>query len=282
MDAFVFEKGNQSFSEDNTAYSAIFPYKFKLQQWHSSHFNMAKQTKRSKAAIEELPPVKKKVLKLCEPSTIKRSLKATINKNLEQIVSERLRQEIGRIVIEMTKVLKGGCTNLHVSLFHLFNTGTRREIEVEFKKHMDSNHLFFSDYFRGLSMIRGEREGYILNPTVQRLCVQYAIDPPDIEGIGNMYNFSIKKYHVNFMNNICTHAYTRMRKFFYAQSRNKKRIYDTLHYLFHTTSEKRPDPVLIESVRDLQPIDFGNGRGYFFAIEKHWYRFVPMFMAIQR
>lgn len=237
--------------------------------------------KRKLKAPEEQPPakqVKPEIVKVSEDAVIKRSLRKSCKDD-----DGKLRQEIERIVIEMTRTLKAGSLNLHVSLYHLFNTGTRNQIETEFKTHVGKNDQFFSDYFRGLQMINDEYTGYILNPTVKRLCLEYEISPPKIQGIGNVYNYSIKKYHINFMNNICIHAYNRIRKFFYARTRCKKRIYDTLHYLFHTTSGKTPDMALINAIKwELQPIDFGNGLGYFFGMDSKWYRYVPMFMALQK
>lgn len=250
-----------------------------------------KKRKGTTKAVQE-PPVKKKLEQINETAAIKRSLKSACKQPYDDNPSEKckekdrimspLRKEIERIVIEMTKTLKAGSLNVHVSLYHLFHHGTRTEIETEFKQNIGKNYQFFSDYFRGLSMIHGEVVGYKLNPTIRRLCLQYAVDPPNVESIGNIFNFSIQKYHVNFMNNICVHAYNRIRKFFYAQTRSKKRVYDTLHFLFHHESDKTPEPALIEALVQLRPINFNNnGAGYFHEMEKKWYQYVPLFMELQ-
>lgn len=244
---------------------------------------MARGKRKKKAVAKEPPPkkVKTEVFKISELAVIKRSLKNSLRGSENEIVS--LRDEIERNVIEMTKTLKAGCTNLHVSLYSLYNTGTRQEIEKEFKECIGKNDQFFSDYFRGLLMIDGMYAGYKLHPTVKRLCNEYAVNPPHINGIGNMYNYCIKKYHVNFMNSICVHAYNRIRKFCYTKTRSKKRVYDTLHYLFHYQSEKIPDAALLEAIEhELKPIDFGDGAGYFTNMESRWYRYVPMFMELQK
>ena len=253
---------------------------------------MAKRKKRKTPAPSlPPPPAKKKKVKLTECAVIKRSLKSAMKQPYDESVelnlnvpeSERtpspLRQEIQRIVIEITKMLKAGSLNVHVSLYSLFQNGTRAEIEAEFTKHVNKD--FFTDYFRGLTMIRGDVDGYILNDTVRRLCLQYEIDPPDIGGLGNIVNFACQKYCVNFMNSICVHAYTRIRKYFLSKTRSKTRVYDTLHYLFHVESEKEPDPDLIEALVQLRPIKFGDGAGYFCDMQKKWYQYVPLFMELQ-
>lgn len=241
------------------------------------------------------PPKKKakeKWIKITEIAVIKKSLKSALKqpyaddseRQIKTKESDRnkseLRNEIERIVIEMTKIMKGGSLNVHVSLNRLFHTGTRKEIEDEFKKHVDRN--FFDDYFRGMTMLDGTRDGYILDPKVRELCEKYAIEAPQIESIGNMFNFSSQKYRTNFMNNICVHAYSRIRKYFYSKIRSKKRVYDTLHFLFHHDSEKTPDETLIEALIQLRPINFNNnGAGYFNDMEKKWYQYVPLFMELQ-
>lgn len=199
-----------------------------------------KKRKGTTKAVQE-PPVKKKLEQINETAAIKRSLKSACKQPYDDNPSEKckekdrimspLRKEIERIVIEMTKTLKAGSLNVHVSLYHLFHHGTRTEIETEFKQNIGKNYQFFSDYFRGLSMIHGEVVGYKLNPTIRRLCLQYAVDPPNVESIGNIFNFSIQKYHVNFMNNICVHA-TRITEFAsFFMRKLAQRNASTTHYI---------------------------------------------------
>lgn len=253
---------------------------------------MARRKRKCKKSPVEEPVAKKKFVKLSETAVIKRSLKAALKQPYDVSVdlksqvpeSERmfspLREEIQRIVLEMTKLLKAGSLNIHVSLYDLFQNGTRNAIETEFKQYVNKD--FFSDYFRGITMIHGEVEGYKLHETVKRLCLQFEINPPNIVGLGNIVNYACQKYCVNFMNNICTHAYTRIRKFFYAQIRSKKKVYDTLHFLFNSTSEKTPDPTLMEAFIQLRPINFDRHRaGYFDNIQSKWYQYVPLFMSLQ-
>ena len=251
---------------------------------------MARRKRKAKNTATVEPPAKKVVVNLSETAVIKRSLKAALKQpysehaDLTLPESQRefsqLRQEIQRIVIEITKTLKAGSLNIHVHLSDLFQNGTRQAIETEFNQNIDKN--YFNDFFRGLSMIHGNVIGYKLHETVRRMCLEYAINPPDIDGICNIVNFASQKYYVNFKNNICVHAYTRIRKFFYSKCRSKQRVYNTLHYLFHQNSEKAADPELIEALRELQPIgNFGDGAGYFFEMEKKWYRYVPLFMQLQ-
>lgn len=84
------------------------------------------------------------------------------------------------------------------------------------------------------------------------------------------------------MNSVCVYAYTRIRKFFYAQTRSMKRIYGTLHFLFNFNTEKTPDATLINAIkRELNPVDFGDGRGYFNDMQSKWYRYVLM-LALQK
>lgn len=255
---------------------------------------MARKKRKCPEAAANEPPAKKKIENLSETRVIKRSLKSAMKQPYDESVdvnsrvpeSQRmfspLRQEIQKIVIEMTKLLKAGSLNIHVSLYDRYTNGTRAQIESEFTKDVARNDQFFLDYFRGISMIHGDVVDYELHPTIRRLCLEYEVNPPDIEGIGNMFSYSIKKYQVNFMNNICTHAYTRIRKYFYAKTRSKKRVYDTLHFLFHQQSEKTPDPELIDALIQLRPIKIdGNGAGYFAFMQDRWYQFVPLFMALQ-
>lgn len=249
---------------------------------------MAKGKKR-KPPAPSLPPPKKKS-KIVETAVIKRSLKSACkepysapyeekSKESERIWSP-IRVEIQRIVIEITKVLKAGSINIHVSLNDLIQNGSRNDIEKEFKQSITKD--YFSDYFRGITMIHGTVVGYKLHDEVRRLCLQFAIDPPDIGGIGNMYTFAPQKYYVNFMNSICVHAYNRVRKYFYSKTRSKQRVYNTLHFLFHHESEKTPDPELIEALIQLRPINFrNNGAGYFYDMQKKWYQYVPMFVELQ-
>lgn len=184
--------------------------------------SMARKSK-PKSAVAQ-PPVKKKIVKVSEIGVIKRSLKAAVkepysepfdnnSKDSERVWSP-IRTEIERIVIEMTRVLKVGSLNIHVSLNDLIRNGLRNEIVAEFTKTITKD--YFSDYFRGMQMIGGQSVGFKLHQEVHRLCLEYAIAPPDIEGIGNMFVYATQRYYINFMNNICTHAYTRIRKFFYS------------------------------------------------------------------
>ena len=192
---------------------------------------------------------------------------------------------MGYYSIEMTKCLKIGSLNLHVASYELHKNGTQEEIKQHFNdpKAVTSDCYFF-DYFRGAQMIDDTVTGYILHPIIKQFCQAYGVTNPDIVGIGNAFNFPVQKYYTNYKNSVCVHAYNRIRKFFYSRTQSKKRIYDTLHYLFHRNSAKTPDQTLVNAIKsELHPIDFeGNESGYFAFMEDKWYRYVPMFMHLQR
>lgn len=229
------------------------------------------------------PPPKKRpprIVRISELKCVKRSLRKTCE-------SQELRERIGYISIEMTKCLKIGSLNLHVSLNDLINNGTRGDIEMHFNnintqlKSCVQNE--FNDYFRGARMINDEVDGYILHPRVKQLCLMYGVSAPDIGGIGNVFNYPVQTYTRNFKTNITTHAYSRIRKFCFAINNNKSAVYRTLDYLFHENSKKIPDQAIMDAiVQELRPIHFRDGKGYFQKIDTYWYRCVPMFMYLQR
>lgn len=236
--------------------------------------------RRKKCNPAEAQPRKKK--KIREYQTIKMSL----NRGLRsEIVNDPFKNAIENRVLIMTKCIILAALNIHCFLSHLLATESDDVVTEYFTQIIDKN--FFKDFYRGVTWIGQDDEairnsGFKLHLPISHMCRRYNVTAPDLTGFGNIVQYAFQMYYTNFYNNIWMHARSRMKKFCKAHQNDKEIVKDTLHYLFYTTSDRTPDPNIIERIRtELRPIGFGDGKGYFFGMEKKWFKYVPLFMRLQ-
>lgn len=205
--------------------------------------------------------------------SLRRALKKPNSESLTKIITSR--------VLEMTRCIKLATLNIHCYLSNFLRTKTDEEIDAYFGRFTDKN--LFNDFFFGVCWT--ERSGYELYPEIKTLCDRYGVRAPKIaENTGNLVNYASQTYFTNFKNNIWQHAYQRLKRFFSMHTCDKDMIYDTLHFLFNTDSDKIPNENLIEAIRiQLKPMRFGNGKGYFHGMNSSkWFKYVPVYMRLQK
>lgn len=214
-----------------------------------------------------------------------------------------VKQQIDRVVIEMTKCMKLGSLSVHCCLMEKMCTGNAQQIRQFFNR-PGMNKDSFTRYFRGVQHLHDAatraKKNYILyddeNPNgskFQRWCNTNGIRAPDVEGLGHIFDEASQLYYTCFRNNIWMYAKQRMRKFCYMvmQRPNKAEVERTLRHLFYSTGTAvQPNADIMQAFRNLlRTISYNatnnnnNYRGYFFGMSGHarWFKFVPLFLRIE-
>lgn len=228
------------------------------------------------------PPKKRKII---ERQTIKRSARKGLKKNRDMKTDEFARL-IDIYVLEMTRCFILGTLNIHYDTNDRFKNDTEKEIEKFYSQFVNKN--FFRNWFFGVKFIEhafndARKSGYTLCYGVWYYCQKYGVRAPLIESFGNVVEYAAQMFYTNYKNNICMHARSRIRKFFTHQNKSKAHIDDTIDYLFKENSDCVPDLDLMwELEHTLRPIRFGDGKGYFFAMKENWFKYVPIFLNLQR
>ncbi|XP_031616702.1 uncharacterized protein LOC116336741 [Contarinia nasturtii] len=186
----------------------------------------------------------------------------------------------------MTRCYILGALNLHYFTSDHFKRSTDEQIEAFYTQFVDN--FFFRDWFYGVQFIEhafndARESGYRLCYGIWYYCQKYGVRAPVIGGFGNVVEYAVQMFYTNYKNNICMHAHSRIRKFFTHQNASKAQIDDTMDFLFKQNSNCVPDLDLMwELENTLKPIRFDDGKGYFFAMESNWFKYIPIFLNLQQ
>lgn len=127
---------------------------------------------------------------------------------------------------------------------------------------------------------------------------KYGIDRYDVYGLNNLYTQAAKDYQTNFANNINTHAWSRIRRYFRYRhpDANNSVVYQTMKFMFKHPKDRHsftPDEELLATfAEDLayrnaeykpHKRPYGNDSVYFSRIQSsYWPSYVPIFYRLQR
>lgn len=160
-----------------------------------------------------------------ETVVVKRGLRSTCK-------NEDIYQKIQKDVKEMSSLIVESSIYIHWTLMKRWRTG-------------DFNAINFLHCYYPL-MVK-KKSQYLLDPDYEIL--RGPLPLYDSSYRSNIFVDSANQYEVIFHNNIWMHGYNRLRRYFKFEP-DKKKVYNTLAYLFNTKGANEPDEELLARMRN--------------------------------
>lgn len=186
---------------------------------------------------------------------VKKGLAATCK---NQMVYDKIQKD----VTEMSALIVEASVHIHYSLMKRWAAG-------------DFSKVNFLDYYYPL--MQKKKDKYKLDPDYEQLRVSMPLY--DSAFRSNIFVDSAKQYAVIFHNNIWMHAYNRLRRFFKPEP-DKRKVYQTLSYLFETKSAHLPDDILLERLKT--ELDWNGEKLDKLKLKDRFWDSMPLFYNLQR
>lgn len=189
-------------------------------------------------------------------------------------LSDKLYERIQKDVLEMSAMAVEASRYIHWDLMRKFNDGIFPQQKID-----------FSYYFKALC--HQDRVIYVLDPEYSQLRGDLPLYDCSIRS--NIREHLINQYDTVFNNNLKTHAFNRLRKFFAKFGRLNDQgqfinfkyndMRDTLGYLFYYETDSVPDPQLLQLMTD----NLGwNGEKLHDIDSDRNYKHIEIFYRLQR
>lgn len=159
-----------------------------------------------------------------ETVVVKRGLHSTCK-------HEEVYNKIQKDVNEMSSLIVESSINIHFTLMKRWQAG-------------DFSPVKFLNYYYPLMLKK--KSQYILDPDYEKL--RGTLPLYDSAYRSNIFVDSANQYEVIFHNNIWMHGYNRLRRYFKFEN-DKKKVYNTLAFVFNTQGANEPDEALLSRMR---------------------------------
>lgn len=191
------------------------------------------------------------------------SVKCGLN---SKCIDKDLLRQIQLDVVEMSKLL----VEMSIYTHYMLNKNWRRG---------DFTKPKFLDYFYALSTTgKQSRKNDTIDTGYRNLRQGNVKNIANRSNKSNPIVFAAKQYQTIFNNNISMHAYSRIKRFLNLFDKDKKRLYETLDYLFNSSSTNEPNAYLIDRMVEYLQYDYTR----ILTIKTKPYDHIRLFYTLQR